>query len=196
MMQLFYSEASPYARMVRILVCEFALLDRVNFVRVHPFDNPPALLAANPLGKVPVLVTEHDVLCDSALICDYLLTFAKRDASEILNWSSRRRRALAVGMIDVAVAWRQDRMRPQSQQSDFWQTRYRTALARTLNVIANEMQQTPWPAFPAMESVALLCALEYLSFRHPDFSIAFDVLTNWKAGMDNRTSVIETRPCD
>ncbi len=195
-MRLFYSKASPYARMTRILVIELGLQDDVTLVPMHPFDNPPELLSANPLGKVPVLVTEHQVLCDSGLICDYLWALARTTEDVTVDWLARQRRALAVGMLDVAVAWRQDKMRPESQQSEFWQNRYRAALQRTLSHIESEMGVKSWPEFPAIESIALLCALDYLDFRHPEFSVEIPNISRWRRPLSQHPSVKATVPCD
>ena len=58
-MRLYYSETSPYARKVRLVVREKHLCDRVQELVSNPFDDPPELTAANPLGKVPALVLDN-----------------------------------------------------------------------------------------------------------------------------------------
>ena len=71
-MQLIGGVNSPYTRKCRVLVREKWIAD-VEEVMVNALDNPPELLAVNPLGKVPALVTrDGGVLCDSPLICEYL----------------------------------------------------------------------------------------------------------------------------
>lgn len=178
------------------MVIELGLQDAVTLLPMHPFDNPPELLSANPLGKVPVLVSEHQALCDSGLICDYLWALSRATEDVMVDWPARQRRALAVGMLDVAVAWRQDKMRPESQQSAFWQNRYRAALQRTLSHIESEMGVKPWPEFPAIESIALLCALDYLDFRHPEFSVEIPNISRWRRPLSQLPSVKATAPCD
>jgi glutathione S-transferase len=54
-MQLLYSTTSPYARKLRVIIAELGL--GVTFVETVAMDNPPALRAANPLTKVPALIT-------------------------------------------------------------------------------------------------------------------------------------------
>ena len=73
MMRLYYSESSPYARKVRLLVREKHLGERVQELISNPFDEAPELTAANPLGKVPTLVLgDGESLFDSPLLCAYL----------------------------------------------------------------------------------------------------------------------------
>jgi glutathione S-transferase len=55
-MKLFWSTSSPFARKVRVLLREKQLADRVEEIECNPFSDPPALRAANPLGKIPTLL--------------------------------------------------------------------------------------------------------------------------------------------
>ena len=57
-MKLFSSNASPYARKVRVVIAEKNLGSLVEEVVVDIYADPAELLAANPLGKVPALVTD------------------------------------------------------------------------------------------------------------------------------------------
>ncbi|MCX4029461.1 glutathione S-transferase N-terminal domain-containing protein [Endozoicomonas sp. SM1973] len=66
-MELLYSDASPFARAVRIVIRQLAI-DNIKETVSHPFNNEPALLQANPLGKVPCLVIDDSpALMDSEL---------------------------------------------------------------------------------------------------------------------------------
>ena len=50
-MRLYYSETSPYARKVRLVVREKHLGERVQELVSNPFEEAPDLTAANPLGS-------------------------------------------------------------------------------------------------------------------------------------------------
>jgi hypothetical protein len=52
-MKLFYNRPSPYARKVLVFIHEKKLADAVDLVAVDPWTDPPELLAATPLAKVP-----------------------------------------------------------------------------------------------------------------------------------------------
>jgi glutathione S-transferase len=61
-MKLFYNRPSPYARKVLVFIHEKKLADAVDLVAVDPWTDPPELLAATPLAKVPALLTEDRLL--------------------------------------------------------------------------------------------------------------------------------------
>ena len=71
-MKLIGSLASPYVRKVRIVMAEKKLDYQFELEDVWARDD---ILAANPLGKVPVLVLEGgEAVFDSRVIVDYLDT--------------------------------------------------------------------------------------------------------------------------
>src|SRR5690349_15322761 len=117
-MKLYCSKTSPYARKVRIAIEELGLGDQVEEIVADPFNPPPELLEANPLSKIPTLVTEKgEALPDSALILDYLahrktgLATLSRGAK---RWETLRRMQIADGVIDAAVAIVTEKKRPES----------------------------------------------------------------------------------
>ncbi|WP_335917624.1 glutathione S-transferase N-terminal domain-containing protein [Shewanella chilikensis] len=70
-MQLYYSTASPYARVVRVIARELGLA--LDEKLVNPFDNSDELLSVNPLGKIPCLLLDDGAaLFDSEVIARYL----------------------------------------------------------------------------------------------------------------------------
>ena len=75
MLRLRNSATSPYVRKVRVLLLETGLEDRVELIntQVTPTNPNAELNVDNPIGKVPVLLTENGVaLYDSPVICEYL----------------------------------------------------------------------------------------------------------------------------
>ncbi|MCA6289269.1 MAG: glutathione S-transferase N-terminal domain-containing protein, partial [Phenylobacterium sp.] len=59
-MKLLLSPASPYARKVWLAAAELGLADRIETLNASasPVAENPELSALNPLGKIPVLVTD------------------------------------------------------------------------------------------------------------------------------------------
>ncbi len=195
-MKLYYSQPSPYARTARVLHRELEL--SVQEVHQHPFDNPPELIAANPLGKVPCLVPEAgEMIFDSLVIAEYFNALpGPKDmfAGVHGNWPNRTLLALCIGLLDSAVAWQQDKMREAEQQSSFWQQRYQNALERGLAFLQPRLALLP-KEFTVLQIYGV-CALEYLDFRHPDFGWRhrFGPLSSWADSLGDRSSLMATRP--
>ena len=72
-MKLFLNKTSPYARAVRILMLEKGLEDRVELCWCDPWNDDAQLLEANPVGRVPVLITDSGTsISESLLIAFYI----------------------------------------------------------------------------------------------------------------------------
>jgi glutathione S-transferase len=72
-MKLFCTLTSPYSRKVRIAALEKGVMNQVEVVIAPPAENSADLHAANPLGKVPALITDDGLaIYDSPVICEYL----------------------------------------------------------------------------------------------------------------------------
>src|SRR5690349_8003439 len=125
-MKLYFSTNSPYARKCRVVTLEKGLKDQVEFVQVDPWANPPELLAVNPLGRIPALVTNDGMaLCESPVICEYLDTLSPKPklfpSSADVRVIVLGLAALADGIMDDAVAWVIETMkRPADKQWPVW----------------------------------------------------------------------------
>ncbi|MEX6724620.1 glutathione S-transferase N-terminal domain-containing protein [Parapedomonas caeni] len=180
-MQLFYSATSPYVRKVVVAAMLRGLDDRLERVTVNAHASPPALLAANPLSKVPALITDDGrSLVDSPVICAFLdslgeappLTPAGPD-----RWRVERLHALADGITDAAVLGRMEAMRPEEAARGEHRARLWSAVVRTLDLLEGEaamLDEATTPAQWTIGTVALACALGYLDFRYGD--------RDWRAG--------------
>ena len=119
MMKLHWSPRSPFVRKVMVAAHELGLAERITPVRTAVAMMKPALalLAENPLGKIPTLVTEDGtILYDSLVIVEYLDSLA--GGGRLIpppgpaRWQEFRRHALANGLLDMLVLWRNERDRP------------------------------------------------------------------------------------
>jgi len=61
-MKLYNNRPSPYGRKVLVVAHEKQLLDRIEVIQLDPWSDPPELVAATPLGKVPALITDDNTL--------------------------------------------------------------------------------------------------------------------------------------
>lgn len=194
-MKLFYSTNSPYARKCRVVLMEKGL--EAELVNVNPMENSPELLAVNPLGTVPGLVTDSGLhLCDSTVICEYLDTLS--DKNPLLPEPKSRECvlayvALADGMMDAAVQCVLEGRRPQEKQYAAWVERKHAAIMRAIDKFGSiPMEHTPL----SMGSINLAVALEYVSFRLPqlDWRSKHPKLAAWLDEFGKRPSLKATKP--
>ena len=81
-MQLIFSAASPFARKVYVLIHEAGLTEKIALktVQTTALNSAADLKAANPLAKLPTLITEDGgALFDSRVICRYCEDLAVRN---------------------------------------------------------------------------------------------------------------------
>ncbi|CAN7715461.1 glutathione S-transferase family protein [Neorhizobium tomejilense] len=185
MMKLHWSPRSPFVRKVMIVLNETGLVDQVVRVRsavAMAAEPNPSVLADNPLGKIPVLVTENgEALFDSRVICAYLTERAGMLVPEDAPVRLRQLRweALGDGLIDILLLWRIERVRGDRADPvicDAFETKVRATMAR-LETEAAELSATTL----GLGQVAVFCALGQLEFRWPGtgWKQAFPRLAAW-----------------
>jgi len=179
-MLLHWSPRSPFVRKVMVAAHELGLVDRLTLRRtVAAMTAPnPDLLPDNPLSKIPTLVLEDGaVLIDSGVICEYFDSIAGGGliipAAGPERFRELSRHALATGLLDVLILWRNERNKPPEAQTAAWLTgfeiKYHAALAR--------LEREAGPIVPGplgLSWIALGCCLSYLDFRFADLG--------WRAG--------------
>jgi glutathione S-transferase len=173
-MKLIGSLTSPYVRKVRVVMAEKKLDYQFELEDVWARDD---ILAANPLGKVPVLVLEGgEAVFDSRVIVDYLDT--RSPVSRLIPESSRERtevrtwEALADGMTDAAILARLEQTwagRSAEQRSPAWVERQMKKIDTSLAAISKGVGDKPWCSgiHLSLADIAVGCALGYLDFRFP-----------------------------
>ena len=191
-MQLFYSPTSPYARNCRVVARERGLMDRIEERAVSPYDDPPELLAANPLARVPTLLRDDgSAVFDSPVICAYLDALSPGPAlipDGPRRWDVLTREALADGILDAAFAMVMERRRPDPQQSPDWLARWAAAIVRSLDAV--EADIAGFGGDITIAQLGLGAALGYLDFRLPDLA--------WRTGRPQTEAWFEafsTREC-
>jgi len=195
MMKLFYSPASPYARKVRALAIEAGLDEAIELVSAMPLEAGDPLHLVNPLGRVPALVCEDGfLLVDSPVICEYLdsLQSSHLYPTGRSRWVALRLQALGDGIMDSAVPWRQELLRPESQRSAEWLQRRQTQVVSTLAFLDSDPSALePW----TIGSLTVACAWDYLIFRFPehDWAGRFRSLHRWRQSLD-RPGLERTQP--
>lgn len=188
-MQLIYAAASPFARKVRVLAAETGLLERIELLdtAVLPTTLNERVNALNPLGKIPVLLTDDgEALYDSRVICEYLDTLhqgAKLLPSGASRWQVLRLAALADGLMDAALLARYERsVRPAELQWPAWLDGQLGKVQRALTELERQVDLLQGPLDLAQIGVA--CALGYLDFRFADL--------DWRAAYPDQAGFQQT----
>ena len=199
MMKLYFSKTSPYARKVRVAIEELGLAGEVEEIVADPFAPPPELLEANPLSKVPTLVTErNEALPDSRLILDYLshrrsgLAALSRGAK---RWEVLRRTQIADGIIDAAVGIVLEKRRPESIHYIPFLDRQTATIRRSLDQLNRDAGHLALQT-PGVCEITCGAALGYLDFRLPylEWRRERDALANWYTVFAQRPSMQKTAP--
>lgn len=171
-MKLHWSPRSPFVRKVTITLRETGLSDRVECMRtvVAMASAPnPALLPDNPIAKIPTLVLgDGTALPDSRVICEYLDTLHDGPklfpAEHVRRFRHLRWMALADGLTDVLLLWRNERIRPEGTQHPgivaAFETKVRTAFA----FFDHEVEAMSADQF-GIGHISLACTLGQMDFR-------------------------------
>lgn len=196
-MKLYYAPNSPYARKVRVLIIERGMQDQVELVEVSTADPDGPLLKVNPLGRVPVLDAGADgIVHDSPVICEYLdgYTTSARGQGRVVDLKDKCLAASAQGMLDAGYAVRMEKMRPDELQWQDWKDKQFGKINRMLDQF--EVGANTLPTEPTIGAIALVCALEWLAFRHPEGNWlgTRPKLAQWAQAFGQRASMQQTKP--
>lgn len=166
MLILYSSPTSPFSAKVK-MAAHYAAIE-LTPQKVVTSDEPAELLAANPLGKIPALVTdEGKAIFDSRVIMQYLNHMSgnklfPRNAEKRID--ALKYEAIADGLCDVLVAHVYERrLRPEAIVHQPVLDHYWKKAERTLDFL-NETA----PRLSAKihgGHIALAAALAYLSLR-------------------------------
>ena len=202
-MKLIGALTSPYVRKVRVVMAEKKLDYQFELEDVWASD---AMLAANPLGKVPCLVMEGgEAVFDSRVIVEYVDTLSPvgklipergRERAEVRTWE-----ALADGLLDAAILARLERTWPgraDDQRSTAWVDRQLSRVDSALIAMSQGLGDKPWcfGTHFSLADIAAGCALGYLDFRFPaiDWRSRHPNLTRLHDKLATRQSFIDTAP--
>ncbi len=170
-MKIYGDMISPFVRMTLVAAHEAGLGARVEHVKetVTPTQANPKLTALSPLGKIPVLETDHHhSVYDSRVIVEYLCHVAGNSTLIPDDGVKRFRvltlQALAQGLADAAVAYRYEiGVRPKGLQ---WEELDGTPVAAPADGLDDlERNWEPWLAEVNAGSIAVAVVLSYIDYR-------------------------------
>ncbi|WP_197910130.1 glutathione S-transferase family protein [Variovorax sp. PBL-E5] len=200
-MKLHWSPKSPYVRKVMICAHELGISDELELVRSVAAMRKPntAIMAHNPLSKIPTLVREDgSVLFDSVVICEYL----NERAGGVLfpsqgedRWHALRWHAFGDGLLDALILWRNEREReaPLQVLLEAFDLKTRASL-EMLDAEAQALRAAPF----SIGHVTLGCALGYLDYRFDalGWRAIAPALSTWFETLRARPSFAATEPIE
>lgn len=179
-MKLYGDVLSPFVRMSLVAAHEAGLGDRLQHIKesVKPTEVNARLSSMSPIGKVPVLETDHShAIYDSRVIIEYLAHVAGNKTlipdEGVKHFRVLTMQALSQGLADSAVGYRYETAaRPQGLQWQDWITRTKARMA----AIFTELNTTWSSEFDHVHAgtIAAAVALSYIDFRLPDI--------DWRTG--------------
>lgn len=199
-MKIYGDLISPFVRMTVVAAHEVGLGEKVQHVveAVKPTEVNAKLAALSPIGKIPVLETDHGHgVYDSRVIIEYLAHVAG-NTSLIPHDGAKRFRvltlqALGQGLSDSAVAYRYEvAVRPKGLQWEDWMARTEARLHATFEELeANWMDVL---SEVNAGSIAVAVSLAYIDFRLPDihWRSGHPKLGHWHQSFSGRESMLKT----
>ena len=196
-MKLFYSPTSPYVRKVMIVAHELGLAGKIEMVdcAAHPIKRDKSIIAQNPLGQVPTLVTDDGMMiADSRVISAYLDDLAGgklNPADKKAKFRAEVDQVLADGILGAALLLRYETVvRPEALRWEDWIGGQWDKIGTTL---AHFEAHAPG-ARVDIGMISLAAALSYLDLRFADhdWRTKHPALAAWYAGFATRPSMIAT----
>lgn len=199
-MKLLGTHASPYVRKVRLVLLEKDIPH--TYLVDAPREPGSQVAKANPLGRIPALILDDDTcVFDSPVIAEYADTLndspvliPRNDA--LARMRVKRWEALADGIMDSAVAVRNERIRSEEKQEAGNIDLHNLAITRALDHAAKQLGQRQWceGAAITLADLALVSALIYLDLRQAerDWRVAQPNIAAWFERISARESVQTT----
>lgn len=199
-MKLLGTDTSPYVRKARLVLLEKHI---PHTYLIDPPREPGSQVArANPLGRIPALIlADGSCVFDSPVIAEYAdslndtpVLIPRADA--LARMRVKRWEALADGIMDSAVAVRNESLRAPDKQDGNTLRLHNDAITRALAHTAGQLGQQAWCEGDSitLADLALVSALLYLDLRQAerDWRAQHPNLASWFARISERDSVRAT----
>jgi glutathione S-transferase len=196
-MKLLYQTHSPYARKALVFAHEAGIADQIEVIHheTSPLRRNEDVFAANPLGKVPVLLRPGlPALFDSDVICAYLDTLHPGrkliPAEGEARWRALQLQAVAQGLSEagIAIRWETQR-RPKELRYPALRDGHVEKLLATYDWLERELDPD---ASTSIGHIALATALSWLEFRELPTFRPRPSLTRWFERFNTRSSMKAT----
>ena len=175
-MKLFYTPLRDVVHKVQVVALETGTWDRMERIPTDPYKREPAHVAANPLSRVPTLVTDDGQnIFGGAAIYEYLDSL---NAGPKLfpppgpaRWDALRHMTLGDCIFDIAALRQNELKRPRNLQSDAVMENWLATIGRALDALDREA-----PAFRGFTVglISIACGLMYLDKLKNQGSLPLD----------------------
>jgi len=196
-MRLFTTWNSPYGRIVRVVLIETGLDQRVETEIVTVRDPKSALLPFNPTGKVPTLITESgEILSETRIVLDYLdgLNQGPKLLAAPDDLQTRAREGRLFGCLDGVSTWMRELKRPPERRYPWLMEVEHVRAARCLDHFDKD------PALLSddvrLAQIALGCTLSFIDtfLKDLDWREDRNNLSKWFNAFETRPSMQATLP--
>lgn len=199
-MKLYITPGSPYARMVRTVILEKKLEDRVEIITAQTRHAGSPYYRINPSGRVPYLIRDDGVaLEESALICAWLDHLDGKPLFDLpageQGWEARRLEALARSITDGLAVWNRELVRPRVERSPTL-LEHEDQRCRRMAALWESMIEHPLMNGPLnLAQITLVCGLG-LEARNLDMQwrSGHPKLVAWFDRISKRPSLAATAP--
>lgn len=194
MMTLYSVPISPFGRKIKVLLKELGMEDQVDVQPAQTLEDPDFLLAANPLGKIPVLKTpDHGDISNSPLIARYLMERAGVKA----DWEALKLEALCDGALESALMLVY-RKRFDIAGGDAFFQRQSDKVIRALDRLEAMAPNFATDGAPSLGEIQVVILAEYLAFRQPvgDWRQGRPQMARFVDAVSQRPSFQATQPTD
>ncbi len=196
-MNLYLNQASPYARLIRVLLVETGLDNETELIFVDPWESPDELLIASPASKVPALTLKDGTrLIESACIGDYLIRRSGQSALSPMSHLDAETRLQILGLGRAAIDCSfgsviQQRFVPDSPLIERWLATL-PRIAGALEELYARRKSTD----ADLAGLTVAVAFEYIDFRLPEIQWQNQAphLAERVSSLGQRTSLETTRP--
>lgn len=196
-MKLLYQTHSPYARKVLVLALEKQITDNLEVIHMEtsPMDRNAEVFALNPLGKVPVLIDEDEVILESSVICEYLdkkysqYKMIPDNYKEYL--STKKLEALSTGIADAGILARWEiTRRPETKRYQPFLNGQLLKLSESFDYIENNITLNEEIT---LGKIALAVTVSWLEYsKLPSFTEEHPLISNWYNKFSERSSMLAT----
>ncbi len=197
-MKLFAAPVSPFVRKVVLAAHELGMSDQAEVVVGDYNDKGSDLFKCSPIGKIPAMaLADGTNLCDSQLIVAYLDSQSDKAAlipTGSARWEALASEALADGLMDAGVDVMREVRRPEGTISADVEQKFRDRIVGILDRF--EQEASAYGDEFHIGRIALLCSLDYLSFRFAEmeWQKGRPNLVAWHEKFAGRASAVATHP--
>jgi len=209
-MRLFWTPASPFTRKVSVSAMELGLWEQIEIAKTTwslewgyktiPFT--PGLAEANPVARIPTLVTDAGVpLGCSTIACQHLDALSGGKLTPADPWPMWSLYAVADGILEAQVLMRAEFLRPAERRMESFLDKQRDRINRCFDQIeaaADQLQTGADGGPPNLAEITVGIAAGYQDWREwlDDFRPGRPKLSAWYETFRQRPAMRATEPAE